>query len=102
MPADEQLRRPYFGLHRLEWPSDTSVNFYLGYGDWIRLLRANDFEVEDLIELQAPEGATTTFRRDGGVGASLAERGDLEGAQARLRRRIGRSGPGRVRCCGVG
>ncbi len=58
-PADERLRRPYFGLHRLEWPMDSSVNFYLGYGDWIRLLRANDFEVEDLIELQAPEGATT-------------------------------------------
>jgi SAM-dependent methyltransferase len=57
-PADERLRRPYFGLHRLEWPTDDSVNFYLGYGDWIRLLRANDFEVEDLIELQAPAGAT--------------------------------------------
>jgi SAM-dependent methyltransferase len=59
-PADDRLRRPYFGLHRLEWPSDASVNFYLGYGDWIRLLRANGFEVEDLVELQAPEGATSS------------------------------------------
>ncbi len=61
VPADDRLRRPYFGLHRLEWKSDDSVNFALGYGDWIRLLRANDFEVEDLVELQAPEGATTTY-----------------------------------------
>jgi SAM-dependent methyltransferase len=58
--ADERLLRPYFGLHRLEWPSDQSVNFYLGYGDWIRLLRANGFEVEDLVALQAPEGATSS------------------------------------------
>jgi SAM-dependent methyltransferase len=61
VPAEDRLLRPYFGLHRLEWSSDDSVNFALGYGDWIRLLRANDFEVEDLVELQAPEGATTTF-----------------------------------------
>ena len=61
IPADETLRRPYFGLHRLEWPTDSSVNFYLGYGDWIRLLRASDFEVEDLIELRAPEGAKSTY-----------------------------------------
>lgn len=60
-PATDQLQRPYFGLHRLEWPDDDSVNFYLGYGDWIRLLRANDFEVEDLVELQAPEGVTTSY-----------------------------------------
>jgi SAM-dependent methyltransferase len=58
--AKDQMIRPYFGLHRLDW-DDGSTNFYLGYGDWIRLLRANDFEVEDLIELQAPVGATTTY-----------------------------------------
>ena len=57
IPPDEQLRRPYFGMHRFEWPDDPGVDFHLGYGDWIRLLRANGFEVEDLIELQAPEGA---------------------------------------------
>ena len=38
-----------------------SVNFALGYGDWIRLLRTNGFEVEDLVELQAPEGAITSY-----------------------------------------
>ncbi len=59
--ATIEMVRPYFGLHRLEWESDESVNFHLGYGDWIRLLRANDFDVEDMIELQAPVGATTSY-----------------------------------------
>ena len=56
-PPTNELRRPYFGLHALEWPDDPeddSVNFALGYGDWIRLLRRNGFEVLDLIEVQAP------------------------------------------------
>jgi ubiquinone/menaquinone biosynthesis C-methylase UbiE len=57
IPPDQQLRRPYFGMHRFEWPDEPAVDFHLGYGEWIRLLRANGFEVEDLIELQAPEGA---------------------------------------------
>jgi SAM-dependent methyltransferase len=59
-PPTNELRRPYFGLHRLEWPDDPdddSVEFHLGYGDWIRLLRANDLEVVDLIEVQAPADA---------------------------------------------
>lgn len=60
-PATDQLRRPYFGLHRVEWPDDPSVGFYLGYGDWIRLLRANGFEVEDLVELRPAEGATSSY-----------------------------------------
>jgi SAM-dependent methyltransferase len=59
-PASEQLERPYFGLHRLDW-LDGSVNFNLGYGDWIRVLRANGFEIDDMIEIQPPEGATTSF-----------------------------------------
>jgi hypothetical protein len=46
-------------MHRCEW-RDGSVNFYLGHGDWIRLLRANDFEIDELIEIQAPVGASTT------------------------------------------
>src|SRR5215207_5192696 len=59
-PATECLERPYFGMHRFEW-RDGSVNFYLNHGDWIGLLRANDFEIHDLIEIQAPAGATTSF-----------------------------------------
>ena len=33
------------------------VEFHLAHGDWIRLLRANDFEILDLIELRAPPDA---------------------------------------------
>lgn len=54
-PVGTELVRPYFGMHRFSW--EGSVEFHLGYGDWIRLLRANGFEVLDLIELQAPEDA---------------------------------------------
>ena len=38
-PAPERLLRPYFGMHRWEWPDDDSVEFHLAHGDWIRLLR---------------------------------------------------------------
>ena len=54
-PPGRELLRPYFGMHRFDWEDDDSVNFYLGYGDWIRLLRGCGFEVLDLVELQAPE-----------------------------------------------
>jgi len=61
-PADERLKRPMFGMHASSWPDDPgSVEFHLSHGDWIRLLRANGFEVEDLVEIRAPEGATTTY-----------------------------------------
>ncbi|HEX2884630.1 MAG TPA: class I SAM-dependent methyltransferase [Candidatus Limnocylindria bacterium] len=59
-PAGDRLLRPYFGMHRFEWPDDPGVEFHLGYGDWIRLLRANGFDVVDLIEVRAPEGASTS------------------------------------------
>ncbi len=61
LPATEELRRPQFGIHRFEWPDDPSVEFHLSHGDWIRLLRTNGFEIEDLIELRAPAGATTRY-----------------------------------------
>ena len=31
-------------------PTTHTVEFHLGHGDWIRLLRANHFEIEDLVE----------------------------------------------------
>ena len=37
------------------------IEFHLGYGDWIRVLRANGFEVENLIEVRPAEDATTTY-----------------------------------------
>jgi hypothetical protein len=32
--AGRELLRPYFGMHRFEWPGEDSVEFHLGYGDW--------------------------------------------------------------------
>lgn len=59
-PAMAELRRAYFGMNRFTWPDDTSIEFHLGYGDWIRLLRANGFEIVDLIEVRPGADATTT------------------------------------------
>lgn len=62
VPAADRMIRDYFGMHRFEWPdSDGAVEFHLGYGDWIRLLRRHGFEVEDLVEVRPPEGATTRY-----------------------------------------
>jgi SAM-dependent methyltransferase len=61
VPAHDRLLRDYFGMHRFEWPGDDSVEFHLGYGDWIRLLRKSGFEVLDLVELRPPAGATTRY-----------------------------------------
>jgi SAM-dependent methyltransferase len=52
------LRRDYFGLHRIEWADDGSVEFQPAYGEWISILRSNGFEVLDLVEVQAPETAS--------------------------------------------
>ena len=54
LPLVDRLLRPTFGLRFIAWQSDESVTFTLDHGEWIRLLRTNGFEVEDLIELQAP------------------------------------------------
>ena len=58
-PAGTLLIRDYFGMHRFAWPDDPGIEFHLGYGDWIRLLRKNGFEVEDMVEVLPPEGSTT-------------------------------------------
>jgi SAM-dependent methyltransferase len=57
-PAEERLARDYFDMHRFEWPDDHSIEFHLPQGDWIRLFRRCGLTIEDLIEIQAPEGAT--------------------------------------------
>jgi SAM-dependent methyltransferase len=59
--ATERLLRPQRGMHRFEWPDDPSVEFHLAHGDMIRALRAAGFDVEDLVELYAPEGASTSY-----------------------------------------
>lgn len=58
-PAGTRLLRSHRGMHRFAWPDTGEVEFHLGHGDWIRLLRDNDFEVTGLLELYPPDGATT-------------------------------------------
>jgi SAM-dependent methyltransferase len=58
-PAGDRLIRDYFGMYRFEWPDSEGVEFHLSHGDWIRLLRSHGLDLEDLIEVQAPEGSTT-------------------------------------------
>jgi len=53
--VEERLARPQFGMRRFEW--DGGVEFHLAHGDWIALLRSSGFEVERLVELQAPAEA---------------------------------------------
>lgn len=60
-PAEDRLLRDYFGMHRFEWPDDPSVEFHLGYGDWIRLLRRHGFQIEDMIELRPAPDASTSY-----------------------------------------
>jgi SAM-dependent methyltransferase len=58
-PAGKELVRPQRGLHRIEWEDTHEVEFHMGHGDWIDVLRANHFEVERLLELYAPDDAET-------------------------------------------
>jgi SAM-dependent methyltransferase len=54
-PVGTSLKQPAFGMHRFAWENEPSVEFHLNHGDMIRVLRQSGFEVEQLIELQAPE-----------------------------------------------
>jgi SAM-dependent methyltransferase len=58
---DAELHLDYFDLHRTKDP-DGPVQFELPYGEWVRLFRANGFEIEDLREIQPPLGAESTYR----------------------------------------
>jgi SAM-dependent methyltransferase len=63
LPTTETLQRPQFGMYRFQWPGE-GVEYHLPHGEWIRLLRANDFEILDLIEIPAPADAETHERYD--------------------------------------
>ena len=52
VPAETTLQRPQFGMHEFRWPGG-GIEYHLPHGEWIRLLRANGFEILDLIEIQA-------------------------------------------------
>ena len=59
-PVTECLERPLFGMHRFAW-EDGAVEFHIPHGEMIRLLRDSGFDVEDLVEVQIPDGATTRY-----------------------------------------
>jgi SAM-dependent methyltransferase len=57
-----RLLRPYFDMHATNWPdAPGQTEFHLTHGDWIKLLRDNRFEIERLVELQAPADANTRY-----------------------------------------
>ena len=53
------LAADYFGLEAID--DGVSVSAQLPYGAWIRLFRRHALVVEDLVELQAPTGAATSY-----------------------------------------
>ncbi len=57
-PAREQLVQTQFGMHRFEWPGG-GVEFHVSHGTWIRVLREHGFEIDALLEIQAPATAET-------------------------------------------
>ncbi len=61
VPVGDRLQRPYFDLHRVEWTGEDAIEFHLNHGDMIALLRANELEVEQLIEVRPPPGSTTRY-----------------------------------------
>jgi SAM-dependent methyltransferase len=58
-PVTETLQRSQFGMHRFEWPGEPGVEFHLSHSEWIGVLRSNGFEIERLVEIQAPADAET-------------------------------------------
>ena len=56
--ATTELQRPYFGMHRFQWTPDDGIEFQLTHGDWIDVMRRAGLEIERLVELQTPDGAT--------------------------------------------
>ena len=54
-------RASVFRFARFGPDDNETVTFQLPYGEWIRLFRTNELVVEDLIEVQPPETATSTY-----------------------------------------
>src|ERR1700760_3845557 len=59
IPAGDELLRPLFGMHRVEWPGEDSVEFHLPPGKMIELLTDSGLQVEELIEVRPPADAVT-------------------------------------------
>lgn len=61
IPVSDRVLRPYFGMHRLEWPDWPAVEFHLPHGEMIGLLRRSGLEIEELNEIRPPDGSTTRY-----------------------------------------
>ena len=72
---------------RFHWPDEPpSVEFGLGYGEWIRLLRRHGREVTDVVGLRPDEDATTSYdfvTRSGPVGGRPRRCGRRAGPESR-------------------
>ena len=55
------LVRDYFSNYRVQFAADDGVEFHLTHGQWIRLLRATGFDVDNLIELRPGPGAQPRY-----------------------------------------
>jgi ubiquinone/menaquinone biosynthesis C-methylase UbiE len=55
-----RLHRTYDDLGRQDFGEGT-IDWVLGPGEWVRLLRAHGFDIEDLRELRPARGMTTTY-----------------------------------------
>ena len=60
-PAEDRLVRDHFDAHRFEVPGDGAVEFHLAHGEWVRILNATGFVLENLIEVQPSAGARARF-----------------------------------------
>lgn len=56
----ERLALDYFGMHVID--DGEEVSFQLPFGEWIRLFRANEFVIEDLIEPRPAPNAISSYR----------------------------------------
>lgn len=58
-PAKTELMRPHLGMYRLEWEEsdDDSVEFHPPAGEMFRILKGSGFQVENFIEIYAPQDA---------------------------------------------
>jgi len=56
--TSETLQRPQRGMHRFEW-ADGGVEFALGHGDQLDVLRDSGFQVERIVELFASDEVGT-------------------------------------------
>ena len=97
----EQLAAPAVRhVPRRSGRGDVGIEFHLSHGDWIRLLRANGFEIEDAARAagRAPDAgdarATTTTSRSSG--RSSGRRGDLGQRASSGERAAGAAAPARV------